>query len=91
MKTRIDQTISQCGKIIRVLDIPLKVMWNYYWNTRTCFAKRIGGQYMNNDILGGGSFKIDDDLLIYAGCKCSYEVSGTPVNPNSLLKDEKAA
>ena len=25
MKTRIDQTISQCGKIIRALDIPLKV------------------------------------------------------------------
>ncbi len=46
---------------------------------------------MNNDILGTGSFKIDDDLLIYAGCKCSYEGSGTPVNPNSLLEDENAA
>lgn len=46
---------------------------------------------MNNDILGTGSFKIDDDSLVYAGCKCSYEGSGTPVNPNSLLKDENAA
>ncbi len=46
---------------------------------------------MDNDILGSGSLKINDDSLVYAGCKCSYKGSGTPVNPNSLLKNENAA
>lgn len=46
---------------------------------------------MDSDILGTGSFKINDDLLVYAGCSCSYEGSGEDGNGGGkyiLLKND---